>query len=74
MTEDEAKTKICHKILSVMPANAAIREGHWCIGSTCMAWRGSYTMMVHNIGADVGKPPSTPVQVKDGYCGLASKP
>jgi hypothetical protein len=41
MTEDEAKTKWCHKCL---PQKTADAEANWgwdgkCIGSACMAWR-----------------------------------
>lgn len=61
MTEDEAKTKTCHKTL--IPVASSDGSAPWfspqlCLGSACMAWRW---------GADAFRP-------YDGYCGLAGRP
>ena len=70
MTEDEAKTKACHKTLT--PVASADGSAPWftsqtCIGSACMAWRW-----------DGGFPlPNDPPAISErynGFCGLAGKP
>ena len=47
MTEDEAKTKICHVTIAAFQPDRTIEgfttfqgQGCNCIGSECMAWRG----------------------------------
>lgn len=69
MTEEEAKTKTCHKTLA--PVASADGSAPWhspanCIGSGCMAWRW------HNPRISNGEL----LWEKDtqGYCGLAGKP
>ena len=71
MTEEEAKTKICHKTLAAVEAGSP-QQMFYCLGSACMAWRWEPvppryvgTLMV------VQFPPPTPT---DGHCGLAGKP
>lgn len=41
MTEDEAKTKLCHQSLAAIhcPSGGAFFNPSTCIGSACMAWR-----------------------------------
>ena len=60
MTEDEAKTKLCHQTID--GDGAYVREVqntyYACIASDCMAWRW--------INPDSKAP--------DGYCGLAGRP
>lgn len=39
MTEDEAKTKICHKTAAALGMPRWSAQPASCIGSECMAWR-----------------------------------
>lgn len=41
MTEDEAKTKTCHRTLAAIhdPSGGVFHAPAACIGSACMAWR-----------------------------------
>jgi hypothetical protein len=40
MTEEEAKTKTCHKTLAAVSHNGAlVYSPAACVGSACMAWR-----------------------------------
>lgn len=84
MTEEEAKTKACHKSFEVsglrigsggsrttIPSNFTMR----CIGSACMAWRwedGSY--FDPKRGLQVHDMGTHGVGVARGHCGLAGKP
>jgi hypothetical protein len=72
MTEDEAKTKWCHKNIDPVRANRK------CLGSDCMAWRWEMaweSQSEEGVGGDVvlrlkrrkGEP-------KMGFCGLAGVP
>lgn len=47
MTEEEAKTKTCHRTLGLVPSESrgAVRAPSACIGSACMAWRDDATSM-----------------------------
>jgi hypothetical protein len=88
LTEEEAKTKICHRTLGLQPIfipfppGLASREGEGtvrevmqkCIGSACMAWRAGYDYATHAIGQSLSEPPRAGVHVEDGHCGLAGKP
>ena len=79
MTEEEAKTKLCHRTLYAqltvkdhVPQPSEIRAAA-CVGSACMAWRweaGTFD--------EYGKPSVKNAQgyiVKaGGYCGLAGRP
>jgi hypothetical protein len=76
MTEEEAKTKTCHKTL-VPLLNATGSPGP-CIGSACMAWRWQHIPEMYRyrdihgnqqLGTKEGAQSTT-----DGYCGLAGKP
>jgi hypothetical protein len=72
MTEDEAKTKTCHR--SIIPVASADGSAPWfsthnCIGSACMAWRPTDNETFPS-PPDKPSPPSKPA----GYCGLAGKP
>ncbi len=64
MTEDEAKTKICHRSIdgdgspARVIANEMFAKRFACVASSCMAWRW--------INPDSEAP--------DGYCGLAGRP
>lgn len=66
MTEDEAKTKTCHKTLA--PVASGDGSAPWfscaaCIGSDCMAWR-TFPASEWNEHR----------KMTDGFCGLAGKP
>lgn len=74
MTEEEAKTKWCHR--SFEPESYRIGSGGshtviaskfsmYCVGSACMAWRWS-----DEFKTSAAKEAST----INGFCGLASKP
>lgn len=63
MTEDEAKTKTCHKTLAaiVMPHNSRVEfNPRPCIGSACMAW-------LWFLGSSINE------RATGGYCGLVGK-
>jgi len=79
MTEDEAKTKICHRIIG---SDGDLTKDARCIGSNCMAWRVRFEVVqaksrrplidagwLYNGDLDVYTKTS-----EDGYCGLAGKP
>ena len=77
MTEDEAKTKICHRSIdgddSPAPVigNEMFAKKFACIGSACMAWRWWSRSYPYE--------PSTPAVLEarkndEGYCGLAGRP
>ncbi len=76
MTEDEAKTKTCHKTL--VPVASADGSAPWflpqaCIGSACMAWRNDavFVSQVNDKGATVQLEGRS---YTSGHCGLAGKP
>jgi hypothetical protein len=74
MTEDEAKTKWCHKLLQFKTANP---EANWgwdgkCMGSACMAWR--WAKVERNLGVNHGYERVITDSGINGYCGLAGKP
>lgn len=68
MTEDEAKTKICHRSIdgddSPAPVigNEMFAKNYACIGSACMAWRW------------IDDPEAMEDEPYEGFCGLAGKP
>ncbi len=72
MTEDEAKTKICHKTLgATVIAGEANFYPAACIASECMAW-----LKTDNECVNPAQPPGsleTPVYKPAGYCGLVIK-
>lgn len=78
MTEDEMKTRTCHKTLApVVWADGNLRfSPQLCIGSDCTAWRwqksatGKITGLIFKEGIVVN--PGTPeLEIVGGYCGLA---
>ncbi len=87
MTEDEAKTKICHQTLSPAmvtktghPVSGTIPMANLCIGSACMAWRSrpqwrerSDKKWEDEVPPDHPRGPNNQVR-EAGYCGLAGKP
>lgn len=85
MTEDEAKTKICHRSIdgddSPAPVigNEMFAKKFACIGSACMAWRSDKDMFLTEKGnlinpEDGRRGDLRGVYVKQGFCGLAGKP
>ena len=76
MTEDEAKTKICHQSIdgndSPAPVigNEMFAKKFACVASSCMAWRWhpNWGESAENT-AEVTELP--PIQ---GFCGLAGRP
>lgn len=83
MTEEEAKTKVCHRVLvETTPwGENATGPGWRCIASDCMAWRTRHQWL-DNAQQEpdwVNYAPyafeSGPGQERDdGYCGLAGAP
>ena len=78
MTEEEAKTKRCHRKFGFAA------EDSLCEGSVCMAWRPTVTAHSRNLETniisnqpvgfiDASKEEFVNV-VSGGYCGLAGKP
>ena len=70
MTEDEAKTKTCHKTLAADIFNlngSSVRSPKFCIGSACMAWRWqeAYPRQADDTFANRS--------ATQGFCGLAGK-
>jgi hypothetical protein len=82
MTEDEAKTKVCHRTLAALavPEVGSFHQFANCIGSACMAWRETRaTELYHKIdGTRIGAREiymrgneEKRERVAGGYCGLA---
>jgi hypothetical protein len=73
MTEDEAKTKTCHKTLAAvgMSPDGIVHAPAACIGSACMAWRWENWKYGHTKYGKDWKSEGGPLT---GYCGLAGKP
>jgi hypothetical protein len=66
MTEDEAKTKWCHRtFIPVHGATGPLLSATYCAGSACMAWRWKEVCPQEQV--EDGAP-------RHGYCGLAGKP
>lgn len=71
MTEEEAKTKVCHRVIGPddnrpkVVGDPQFIKGHVCIGSACMAWR-SVMETRDFAGGSEGR--------LVNYCGLAGKP
>lgn len=83
MTEDEAKTKSCHKTIG--PVASADGSTPWfspqvCLGSACMAWRWddvpnpNYRPIQVWPSDQLGTNPSYLKSTTDGHCGLAGRP
>jgi len=67
LTEEEAKTKVCHKTMAAF--NEVNGPGPWkCIASDCMAWCVAYDDWSENAAT---KEKTFHLR---GYCGLAGKP
>lgn len=80
MTEEEAKTKMCHQTFGIPDVrdefgNGITQGGPWnCCGSNCMAWQWINTPeSVNNYRASCQTSPN-PSIVATGFCGLAGKP
>lgn len=73
MTEQEAKTKTCHKTLIPVSADGSAPwfSPQACIGSACMAWRWLSTHI-----NDPENPKGDLIWSRDthGFCGLAGHP
>lgn len=78
MTEDEAKTKVCHKTLSAMGGEDGVpswTSHQCCIGSACMAWRKDGAKVKDRRGNLVDRDVDGTGQWQDtGFCGLAGNP
>ena len=72
MTEDEAKTKLCHQTIDGEGAYIVKihNTNYACIGSACMAWRWhpNWGESEKNTAEATELPPI------QGYCGLAGRP
>lgn len=80
MTEDEAKTKICHRSIdgddSPAPviSNEMFAKKFACVGSACMAWRWEVTPKLYD---DMAYDPTNGIRLAGGptgFCGLAGRP
>ena len=81
MTEDEAKTKICHRSIdgddSPAPVigNEMFAKKFACIGSACMAWRWLHPAQPNRSAtADAIPMVDHEGNPARGFCGLAGKP
>ena len=73
MTEDEAKTKACHRTLHWVSGSESMTwSPQPCIASACMAWRWRYVQTNKTPGA-CSFPQIEPIyeRTEDGHCGLA---
>ena len=68
LTEDEAKTKACCKIMPNRPNGELVTAA--CLASGCMAWRWAKNPETYT-DMDGQKRPCAP---KEGYCGLVGRP
>ncbi len=78
MTEDEAKTKICHRSIdgddspASVIGNEMFAKKFACVGSKCMAWRWVITPEQAKLNQHKNGDPSQ--HVATGFCGLAGRP
>jgi hypothetical protein len=79
MTEDEAKTKICHRSIdgadspATVISNEMFAKNFACVGSKCMAW----VWVMESYVPKGGDPLATRLPTrpsKNGFCGLAGRP
>jgi hypothetical protein len=76
MTEDEAKTKWCHRtFIPVHGATGPLLSATYCAGSACMAWRWLFESQgKQNMDEDfLPRDGQFLKQSEHGYCGLAGK-
>lgn len=81
MTEEEAKTKICHRSIDGSDSPATVISNEMfarkfaCVGSKCMAWQwigdAKYSDIVKQFMA---YDKSNTLRAAHGFCGLAGKP
>lgn len=66
VTEDEARTKVCHRSLDSDGTGAA------CHGSECMAWVWALPVWMADDGSMYGQPikGKSLTEITRGYCGL----